>query len=450
MTRRAAVSFALLCMLAAALWAADLPEAWRSWRYSRPIALNSEGEPVRLAISPEVFAHSSASLADLRVVDDQGNEVAYLLGGDASGKSFRTLPATLRENSFVPGQYTQLVVDTGESVKFHNTVRIETSESDFIDWVEVAASDDARLWRIVKARAPISRFRKENLEGNQTIHYSDNNARYLRLRIFEPQKQFPVSSVQLQIQQTSEREFVPLPAMLTLDPSAAPALTRWNADLGSDELPVAEALFETSQPEFYRAVRISSSEDGKNWRWHTGGEIHRYTLGENKEKRTEESLRVEIPNYWRLDHTAGNQPQIRQGVRYWRIEILNGNDAPLADARVTLRMAARFILFWPRPGRSYRLLYGNFTAKPPAYDLAQLASLKHISAAAQSTAEHGSVPLVRAASLESEEMTANYVDPRPYSEKHSWLLWLAMGAAALLLGYSALRALRSPPPGASS
>jgi hypothetical protein len=450
MTRRY-FSLALLCAFAAAaLFAANLPEAWRSWRYSRPMTLRSPGDPARLPLPAEVFAHSEGRLADLRVLDDLGNEVPFLLGGETAGTTFRILPATLRENSFVPGQFTQLVVDTGETVKFHNTVRIETPETDFINWVEVAASDDARLWRIVKPRAPISRFRKENLEGSQTIRYSDNNARYLRLRIFEPHEQFPVSSVQLQIQETSEREFTPLPATLTPDPAAAPSLTRWDADLGSAELPAEEALFETTQSEFYRAVRISSSEDGKEWRWHAGGEIHRYTLDDKTGKKTEESLRVEIPGYWRLAQSIGDRPKIHQGARYWRIEILNGSDAPLADVRVTLRMAVRNALLWPRPGRSYRLLYGNSAAKAPAYDLAQLAALKRIATAAESTAAHESVPLLRLAALEPEELTTNYSDPRPYSEKHSWLLWLAMAAAVLLLGYSALRALRASPPGASS
>ena len=142
MTRRY-FSLALLCAFAAAaLFAANLPEAWRSWRYSRPMTLRSPGDPARLPLPAEVFAHSEGRLADLRVLDDLGNEVPFLLGGETAGTTFRILPATLRENSFVPGQFTQLVVDTGETVKFHNTVRIETPETDFINWVEVAASDD--------------------------------------------------------------------------------------------------------------------------------------------------------------------------------------------------------------------------------------------------------------------------------------------------------------------
>lgn len=435
MTRRA-ISLALLLALAGAeLFPADLPEAWRSWRYSRSIDGRSSGEPVRVPLPAEVLARSSSRLADLRILDDQGNEVPYLIGGEAGETIFRILPATLRENSFVPGQYTQVVVDTGENVKFHTTVRIETPETDFINWVEVAASDDARVWRVVKARAPISRFRKENLEGSQTIRYSDNTARYLRLRIFEPRQQFRVTAAQVLIQEVRERDFAPLPATITPDPAASRSLTRWDADLGSTELPVAEALLETSQAEFYRAVRILSSEDGKEWRSRAGGEIHRYTLGEKAEQKTEESLRVPIPESW--------------GPRYWRIEILNGNDMPLEGVRVTLRMAARFALLWPRQGRSYRLLYGNAAAKTPSYDLAQLASLKRIAAAAETTAAHESVPLVRSASLGPEELTANYTDPRPYTERHSWLLWLAVGAAVLLLGYSALRALRAVPPAPS-
>src|SRR5207249_12113835 len=114
----------------------------------------------------------------------------------------------------VPGQFTQVVLDLGDRAGFHNSLRVQTSESDFINWVEVAASDDAHQWRIVNARAPISRFRKENLEGNQTVRYSENNARYLRVRIQESEHTFKVTGV----------EGFSFPAVTTETPSEIGAL----------------------------------------------------------------------------------------------------------------------------------------------------------------------------------------------------------------------------------
>src|ERR1700687_128064 len=185
-----------IATLAAAAFATDLPPAWRSWHYSRPLTAPHPDILNYAIIDRDVFAHSENHLADLRIIDDLGTEQPFELRSRLAPPSQPViLPASLRENSFVPGQFTQVVLDLGPHASFHGSLRVQTPESDFINWVEVAASDDAHLWRIVNPRAPISRFRKENLEGRQTIRYSDNNARYLRLRIMEPVGKFRVMRV---------------------------------------------------------------------------------------------------------------------------------------------------------------------------------------------------------------------------------------------------------------
>ncbi len=114
-----------------------------------------------------VTVHSENQFADLRLIDNSGQETPYDLRLRITPPAEPVpVAGNIREKSFVPGQFTQLVVDLGAKPGFHNNLRVITPESDFINWVEVAASDDARLWRIVKERAPISRFRKEDLEGN--------------------------------------------------------------------------------------------------------------------------------------------------------------------------------------------------------------------------------------------------------------------------------------------
>jgi len=419
MMRRAISLLFLLVTLAAAALAADLPSAWRSWRYSRAIELPRSDVLNYITVDREVFAHSENRLADLRIIDDLGNEQPYELRSRlVSPPQQTTLPATLRENSFVPGQFTQLVIDLGESPSFHNSLRVQTPESDFINWVEAAASDAAHLWRIVKPRAPISRFRKENLEGSQTIRYSENNARYLRLRIQESAHQFPVTGVEVFSSPGVEKELLPaggapLTAMLLPDSARPPSQTQWTVDLGSSTIPVAELHFETTQPEFYRAVRILTSADEKEWQSAGGGEIYRYSVG----GKTEESLLVRCHEIW--------------GPRYWRLEVLNGNDSPLSTVRMSLALTSRFVLFKPKPQRAYRLIYGNARAAAPQYDLAKTLRI-------QLDEE------VLHPSLGPEEPTSNYTDPRPFTERHPNLLWVAVGIALVLLGYAALRALGSP------
>jgi hypothetical protein len=419
MTRRILSLLLVVAALAALAFSMDLPSRWRSWHYSRTIEAGSANALNYVILDREVFSHSENQLADLRIIDDLGQELPFDLRSQITPPPQPVkLPATLRENSFVRGQFTQVVLDLGESASFHNSVRVQTPESDFINWVEVAASDDAHQWRIVNARAPISRFRKENLEGNQLVRYSENNARYVRVRIEEAAHTFEVtglevfSSPALKTESPAERGAF-LATTLPPDPSGAPSQTQWTVDLGGQAIPIARFNFETAQPEFYRAVRLLNSADEKEWQSAGGGEIHRFAAN----GKIEECLGVQSYEMW--------------GPRYWRVEVLNANDAPLSAVRLSLTMPLRLVLFHPVQNRSYRLIYGNFRATAPQYDLARTL---HIQAN----------EVMTRLGLGPEETTSNYADPRPFTERHPNLLWIALCVAIVLLGYAALRALRTP------
>ena len=98
---------------------------------------------------------------------------------------------------------------------------------------------------------------------------------------------------------------------------------------------------------------------------------------------------------------------------------------------MSLAMSWRFALFHPKENRSYRLIYGNARATAPQYDLVRTLHIQP-----NEVMLHPSVF--------GEELTSNYADPRPFTERHPNLLWIALGLAIVLLGYAALRALRTP------
>jgi hypothetical protein len=107
---------------------------------------------------------------------------------------------------------------------------------------------------------------------------------------------------------------------------------------------------------------------------------------------------------------------------------VNGNDAPLPGVKPVLYMTPQHIVFEQQPGRTYRLLYGQEFAKSPSYDLERRLNSKTIDAA-------------EAGQLGEEELNSAWSDPRPWTEKYEVVLWLAIGIAVLLLGYSAIRSL---------
>jgi uncharacterized protein DUF3999 len=395
------------------LAATPLPHAWRNWRYSRAIQLPST-DSTRLAaviVPQDAYPHSQIWLPDMRIIDDAGSEVPYARYAKEGSASSKELPTELLENSFAPGLYTQIVVKLAEQTPFHNAVEINTGESDFIEWVSVEASDDASVWRIVQERAPIFRFRKQSREGTQTVSYSPNNARYLRVRVLDGEKRFPIQGADVIYKTVEIPEREVLYTDIVADPVVHPGETSWRVDLGTPSLSIREVRFAVNPAEFNRAVIISTSDDDATWSFFARGEIYRFL----RDNTAEEQLRVFVPSY--------------TTSRYWRITIENGNDAPLPGVTPSIYMTPAHIVFEQQPGHSYRLLYGQSRAVAPQYDLARRTDAKQEDAAV--VGEVG-----------PEEENPDYADPKPWTEKNGYFLWVVVGLAVLLLGYSAIRSLR--------
>jgi Protein of unknown function (DUF3999) len=417
--RRGVLVAGVICASSLAAFAAlaadvPLPVAWKNWHYSRAIELTPTGAEqfADLVAPPDLYTHTETGLADLRVIDDRGTESPYLIFQHVGSSKSSALPTTLRENSFSAGAYTQLVLDAGAHAPFHNTVRIEASATDFIEWVQAEASDDGHVWRMVQERAPIFRFLKNGHEGTQLVHYSENNAQYLRVRILDGNERFPVTGAEILHETSEEAERVPLEMALIADAKQPPGRSVWRAELGAAAPLVTEVRFDVSAPpEFIRSVEISSSADGKDWGAQRNAEIYRYRQSDAQQQ----ELTVMIANAWAQ-------------CRFLRVEIVNGNDAPLAVAPPKLYITPQHIAFEQQPGRSYRLIYGQERAEGAAYDLARRVN------AAKLVAVTGQ--------LGPEEVNSGWVDPRPWTETHDIFLWMVLLLAVTMLGYAAVRSLR--------
>ena len=412
------------CLAGAVLaGAADLPDRWRAWRYSRPILQDSPseastdaGKPGEIRLPWDLFARCNNACADLRIVDGQGQEVPYELKTDRASSHSESHEVHIVENSFAIGKYTQVVGDLGNDAPFYDRVRIETPLTDFIVWAEVALSDDAKTWRIVEPRAPIARFRKRSVDGTQVIAFQGLNPRYIRLRIFESEQQFGVTGLAVLREESHPATLAEVPTIFQLANSDDTTETSWTTDLASSRIPVSQLRFATETPEFYRAIRISGSEDGKIWNYRGSGVIYRYKQG----AAIRESLSVDFLE-WPGNHLL-------------RVEVINGNDQPLRNIQLSLFAVPRVLAFRVRPKTGYRLLYGNERVVSPQYDLS------HYLEAGPAK------PVYLALRLGSEEATANYQDPRPFSEKHPSVLWISLGIAIVLIGLTALKTLRTPSP----
>lgn len=396
--------------------ATPLPKAWEHWKYSREIQAGSVAERrlVSVAIPLEIFQHAQGSLDDLRVIDNDGNQVPFILRLPPGAPVEITRPATVRENIFSKGEYSQIVLDIGPDVAYHNTVSFGTTGPDYVVSAEVATSTNDADWQTITAPVQLFRFEQNSSEFLQAIRYPESNARYIRLRILGGEQPFSILHPQIQYREASLEEPSSIAVAFTPNVSAQAGGSEWSLDLGSNGAPVLDVRFQTKEPEFRRRIQIDDSPDRTYW-YTCSGEIYRL------KRNGQEFERLSIP-----------VPAAESSVRYWRITVFNGDDRPLEALQPTLCMAPRRVVFWQDPGKTYVLLYGQFRAASPVYDLRARTDIRLLSSAVL-------VP------LGPEDLNTAYVPPIAWTERHEFLMWGALVLALLILGLTAIRSLSRIP-----
>jgi hypothetical protein len=404
---------ALLVALAAQGSDPALPSAWRHWPYSAAIALPALGSPrlVRVLVPDHVSRRAQAGWSDLRVIDDSGREVPYVLHARLGRRSREDRAARLMDLTHKPGEDTRATLDLGPGSPVHNRIEIRTAAPEFFARVAIDVSAGGKDWRVLREDAPIYRFEASGLRGNQAVGYTDNSSRYVRLRITDGTGRFPLDAVVVRYEVAEEAELVPVELPVRPDPAALAGETWWLAEGGGQ--PVAALEIAAEQETFHRPVRIRASDDGATWRVVTSGAVYR--MGRGRER---DQLRVE------LGETR---------ARLLRVEVVNRSDPPLAGARLGFYATPRRVVFRAAPGRGYRLAYGNPRAAAPDYELARVTVAGDLAAAAP-------------AELGPEAANAGYVDPAPWTERHPAVLWAALIVAVAVVGALAIRALRSAAP----
>lgn len=400
---------------------AQLVPNWDHWQYFRPIALSPTNEPrlVRVTLPIEVFGLTQPSLADLRVLQEDGSEVPFVIYARVGTQERAWRVAEIADVGFTPGERTEIVVDVGSDHDAHNALEIQTGVNEFFAWVEVASSDDRQSWRILNEKAPIYRF-EDTRDGNTVVRYPDSQARWLRLRILQPEVRFAVYGCRVAYELIEEPELVSLPYGLEPDPSTLPSESRWQVDLGVENVPASSVRFEAEQPEFHRTARVYTSPNGEDWQEVGRGNLYRYEDPETHPESSQDGPELRTSLQVRFSEAR---------ARHWRVFVLNRNDAPIEGLVATLEGTPRHVVFRQEPAIDYQLIYGNFRTNAPEYDLQRLVPRDELE-----TAVSGE--------LGSQAANAGYRSPAPWSERHPIVIWLALGIAVVVLGLLALRAMK--------
>ena len=358
-------------------------------------------------VDEELWSHSRPDLGDLRLYDGE-TPVQYFISEQRAGVSSEEVEAKVINLGSVAG-HTEFDLDT-ESLAEYDRIRLRLDAHDFVATASTSGGSEAgKATEVELPPSTLYDFTKEQLGTNSVLKLPTSSFRYLHIKLsagIRPEQVKGASISNLREQK----------AIWTKVGSCAPPQKRQLLTLISCNVPPKVPLsrisfqIDPAQVNFRRTVSI---EDAKGLQV-SSGEITRVRVNRGGTLVTNEEMAVSV---------VSNPGQIT-------VTIDNGDNPPLSIASAQPLMIERRVYFDPQGKSSLKLYYGDEKLSAPVYDYARFFHLD--ASAAQAQPDQGA----------HNSQYAGRADERPWSERHTAVLWAAMLLAVLALAVLAIRGLR--------
>jgi len=409
------------------------------WKYRAQVTVEAgTSEYCSLTLTPEIYNAARSDLCDIRLLDAQGEQIAYVLAGPTDVTERRTYEPTVINRSTGAAGAAVVTLDFGDKT-LKNCIEVITQGDNFRRAVKIEGSGDNIEFFMLVERAYV--FAVSYDKRFEQIDLPANDYRYLRISVspMEAEKDSPVIDrvKAFKIEQSlAERRAV---EMLPVEHSEDEEdhLSIYVYDLAYRSLPIREIELDVADESFYRYVTVEGrdaatqkvevrSEDNRQrfrtivvpWQRIMGETIYRYVAADGK---TRENLLLEIPSRTRVH-------------RYLRITISNYDDRPVTLESASANMIPHRMVFASADSQAPVLYVGSESAKKPQYDLGRrLGDPLRIEAKAAVPGALLDNPLFR----EPEQ------EPLAWTERHKVLLLVVLLAAALVLAGFILKSFKS-------
>lgn len=331
--------------------AANLPA---DWQHEQHFDASAAGL-VKMSLPVETLGAARPALEDLRLYDDAGNELPYLVERPKpSAKVIR--PAKSFQVSLIPNA-TVITLETGLTQPIDG-VTLESPSTDFIKSVRIEGSPDGANWQAVADGRLI--FHQPNGASQLRLILPVGAWPWLRLTVDDGQRQ-PVPFTGAQIYAADAEAAPEEPVQVAIgERNENPGETRLALNLGAANLDIANLEIECPDPLFTRPVTLSVpqvAEDAVREESVGRGTIYRVAI-ENQPASANLSVALEM--------------QIRS--RELMLFVHNQDSPPLAVTALRATRRPVYLLFIARSPGVHHLLTGNSRCSAPRYDLASMAS----------------------------------------------------------------------------
>ncbi len=400
--RRLLLPLALLMSLAAGAQPAAAAGLDHSdFRYQRPLVAGAGGEPVLIEPDGPLFEHSLPGFADLRITDARGQQVPWRHTGF---ERVAAPEAVAVLNSGRQGHFAVALLDLGARRRIRDRVTLEVPDRGFVGRAEVLAADDRR--------GPFTRLSATGIYDVRGAHparstvavFPPSDFRYMLVRATGVSRIIGAS-----VSGSRERPRLLRRTVRSVSQRQDGTHTIVTLDLGFRNVPVDELRIAAETARYERPATI---------------------LGSNSRQRF---VPLTAARIFRFPGSASAPIPIGTHRRYIRIEIENGDDAPLRGIEISAWSRSRALLIEGGHPFPYTAYYGDPQANAPSYDFARLP-----------TSALGVERAVRGR-LGPEHPTAAFEPPpdrRSFAARNPGLLTAALALAALALGAVGLLAMR--------
>jgi hypothetical protein len=343
----------LLCVVAllfgAPAAAANLPS---DWQRVQSFEVSTAGL-VKISVPVETLDAARPALEDLRLYDEAGNEVPYLI--ERFAQVAKAAQAVKAFQVSLGASTTVITIETGLAQPLDG-VKLESPAKDFIKAVQVESSEDGDHWQPLAKGQPI--FRQPDGASHLQIPLPPTSSKWLRLTVDDgrsPPVPFTGALVHPAMGEPAPGELIS--ATIT-ERDESPGETRLELSLGAANLSVASIQLETTEPLFMRQVSVAFPEVLED-------SIREETIGHGTVYRVAvegqpPSENLSVP----LDSLVSSRELF--------LLIKNGNSPPLPISAVRVERRPVYLAFLARQPGTYHLLTGNAHCDAPRYDLAAL------------------------------------------------------------------------------
>jgi hypothetical protein len=404
---------ALLVVIASVTFAATGYEAAVPYfSQTRSISIGAPEKQNYVPLDADVFAHARPDLSDVRIYDGQA-QVPYVSVRQSGGSSTQESQAKLLNLGSVAGR-AEFDIDTSGFDEY-DRVRLQLNAKNFIN----SAQMEGRRTPKDKSGTNLGTstlydFTKEGLGSNFTLKFSAASFPYLHVRLGPGIRPDEVKGAYLS--SFSETKAAWTNAGQCNPASAQPKATVYQCAI-STGMPVERVAFSipASSVNFNRTVVLSDEHDNEFQR----SAISRVRMNRAGQMVTSEDLDIDL-----YAHTA-NQISI---------SIENGDDPPLPIETVKPLSVERRLYFDPKGKSSLQLYYGDPKLEAPSYDYAKFFQ------------QSADAAVAKLGPAQANPQYAGRPDDRPWSERHTFVLWAAMVLAVVILGALAIKGLKGAAP----